>query len=243
MAPRWQRPKKPGSVVAFVRTLAETAKVSAPILVERARGTLKREDVDRRIRRWAKNTVDISGVEIDVCGLENIEDHRTYVVMSNHQSNYDIVAIYYAFPSTLRMVAKQEMRKLPLMGPAMEAAEFIFVDRSNNKAARRALDSARERIQSGVNVWIAPEGTRSLSGELGPFKKGGFMLALSAGVPILPCTVTGTRDVMPIKAASIHLNKRAQVTFHPPIETSEYGLEGRDRLMADVRASIFSGLR
>ncbi|MFT5354072.1 MAG: 1-acyl-sn-glycerol-3-phosphate acyltransferase [Polyangiales bacterium] len=239
MIPRW--PQDRGSVLAFVRTLAETAKVSAPILVDRARGKLKREGVDRRIKRWAKNTVRISGVDLEISGLEHIDPRRTYVVMSNHQSNYDIVAIYHAFPSTLRMVAKQEMRKLPLMGSAMEAAEFIFVDRSNNTAARRALDSAKERIHSGVNVWIAPEGTRSESGEVGPFKKGGFMLAISAGVAILPCTVDGTRDVMPIKAASIHLGKKAKIQFHPPIETSDYGLDGRDRLMEDVRASILSG--
>lgn len=231
-----------GSVIAFVRTLAETAKVSAPILVERARGTLKREGVDRRIQRWAENTVRISGAEIQVSGLEHIDPKQTYVVMSNHQSNYDIVAIYYAFPATLRMVAKQEMRTLPLMGPAMEAAEFIFVDRSNNAAARRALDSAKERIHSGVNVWIAPEGTRSPSGQLGPFKKGGFMLALSAGVPILPCTVSGTRDVMPIKAASINLGRKAHVQFHAPLQTTDYGAAGRDRLMDDVRVSILSGL-
>ena len=241
MAPPWQRSQDAGSVIAFVRTLAETARVSAPILVDRARGILRREDVDRRIRRWAKNTVRISGVDIEVSGLEHIDPARTYVVMSNHQSNYDIVAIYHAFPSTLRMVAKQEMRKLPLMGPAMEAAEFIFVDRSNNAAARKALDSAKERILSGVNVWIAPEGTRSKSGEVGPFKKGGFMLALAAGVPILPCTVNGTREIMPVKAASIQLGRKARIRFHAPIETTDFGIEKRDRLMEEVRASILSG--
>ncbi len=233
-----QRREEQGSLSVFALTLAETARACAPTVLDSVRGRMDRRACDARIHRWAHNSVRLAKARVKVTGLERFDRNETFVVMSNHQSNYDIFAIYCAYPSSLRMVAKQEMRSLPLLGAAMEAAEFIFVDRSNNAAARATLDRAKERIQSGISVWIAPEGTRSPTGELGPFKKGGFMLALSAGVRILPCTVMGTRDVMPVKATRVRTGKTIQVHFHDPVDTMAYGLEGRDELMANVRAAI-----
>ena len=231
-----------GSSIAYLRTLLETARACAPTIVEGRSGRLQRDTVDRRLRRWADNSVEAARARVNVHGLENFDSKQTFVVMSNHQSNYDILALYYAYPGSLRMVAKQEMRRLPLLGAAMEAAEFIFVDRRNNTAARAALDVAKTKIKSGISIWIAPEGTRSKTGQLGEFKKGGFMLALSTETPILPCTVVGTRDVMPIKAATLYPSRTIDVTFHAPIDVKDYGIERRDELMERVRASIDSAL-
>ncbi|MEM9863865.1 MAG: lysophospholipid acyltransferase family protein [Myxococcota bacterium] len=233
-------PKPRGSVWLYARTVAEMARVSVSTLQESLTGSLDRGVIDRRLDQWSANCADIARAQVIAAGLEHV-GRGPYVVMSNHQSNFDIVAIYRAFPGSLRMVAKQEMSRLPLLGAAMNAAEFIFVDRKNNAAARASLDLARERIQSGINVWIAPEGTRSRDGELGPFKKGGFMLALQAGVPILPCTVTGSRDVVPVGSMEVHRHRRVHVRFHEAIDAPAYGLERRDALMADVRARIASG--
>lgn len=230
------------SLSVALMTIAETAKVCAPTVVEGALGRLRREKADARLNEWCRVATWLADMRVEVSGLEHIDPSETYVVMSNHQSNYDIFTMFYAYPSTLRMVAKIEMRTIPLLGRAMEAAEFIFVDRRDNRRARESLAIAKELMRSGVSVWIAPEGTRSRTGHLGPFKKGGFMLALQAGVRILPATICGTRHVQPIKQLAVHRRQEVALTFHPPIDAPAYGLERRDELMADVREAIASGL-
>lgn len=231
-----------GSLVTYLATLALTARVCVPTLVDSALGRSSRRTCDRRIDWWSAKALENADAKLVALGLENISRDETFVVMSNHQSNFDILAIFQAFPGSLRMVAKAEMRKLPLLGTAMEASEFIFVDRGNNAEARRALDVAAERIRSGVSVWIAPEGTRSKTGEVGAFKKGGFMLALAAGVRILPATVDGTRAVLPVKATRVRRGKTISVRFHAPLDPAEYGMERRDEMMSAVRDAIASGL-
>ncbi|MAQ17259.1 MAG: 1-acyl-sn-glycerol-3-phosphate acyltransferase [Sandaracinus sp.] len=223
-------------------TIATTAQVCAPTVLDAARGRLRRESIDRRLDYWSRAAVRLADMRVEVAGLEHVDPDQTYVVMSNHQSNYDIFTVYYAFPGTLRMVAKVEIRKFPLIGRAMEAAEFVFVDRRDNRRARASLDAAAELMASGVSVWIAPEGTRSRTGHMGPFKKGGFMLALNAGIPILPATLWGTRAVQPISQLAVHRSQPVSLRFHAPIATTDYGVERRDELMARVRQVIGSGL-
>ncbi len=230
------------SLGVALMTIAHTAKVCAPTVVEGTLGKLRREKADARLDEWSKVAAWLADMRIDVSGAEHIDPGETYVVMSNHQSNYDIFTMYYAYPSTLRMVAKIEMRTIPLLGRAMEAAEFIFVDRRDNQRARESLAIARDLMQSGVSVWIAPEGTRSKTGHLGAFKKGGFMLALQAGVRILPATIQGTRHVQPIKQLAVHRRQEVSITFHPPVDAPAYGLERRDELMTEVRTAIASAL-
>ena len=230
------------SLSVALMTIAHTARVCAPTIIEGALGRLGRDKADARITEWTKVAAWLADMRIDVSGTEHVDPGETYVVMSNHQSNYDIFTMFYAYPSTLRMVAKIEMRTIPLLGRAMEAAEFVFVDRRDNQRARESLTIARELMQSGVSVWIAPEGTRSRTGHLGTFKKGGFMLALQSGVRILPATILGTRHVQPIKQLAVHRHQEVSIAFHPPIDAPAYGLERRDELMTDVRATIAAGL-
>lgn len=230
------------SRLAYAKSLVATARVCVPTIAEGLSGTMSRSRVDRRLREWARETVRATEAKVVVRGRGRFDPKETFVVMSNHQSNFDIIALYYAYPSSLRMVAKMEMRRIPLLGRAMDAAEFIFVNRKNNAQAREALGSAEERIQSGISVWIAPEGTRSKTGELGPFKKGGFMLALSTGVRILPCTIMGTRNVAPVGQGTVQLHEPVSVEFHKPIDPADYGLERRDELIEAVRERIASGL-
>lgn len=230
-----------GSLATYLATLALTARVCAPVLVDSALGRSSRRSCDRRIDWWSKKALALADARLIVLGRENIAPDENYVVMSNHQSNFDILAVFQAYPGSLRMVAKAELRKLPLLGTAMEASEFIFVDRGNNAEARRALDIAAERIGSGVSVWIAPEGTRSPNGEVGAFKKGGFMLALAAGVRILPATVDGTREILPVKSTRVRRGKTITVRFHAPLDPADYGLERRDEMMSAVRDAIAPG--
>jgi 1-acyl-sn-glycerol-3-phosphate acyltransferase len=144
------------------------------------------------------------------------------------------------------MITKTELFKVPIFGPAMEAAGFIEIDRSNRERAMVSLDIARKKIAEGRNVWIAPEGTRSKTGDLLPFKKGGFNLALEAGLRILPVTLRGTRDILPAKGARSRKGAHVTVTLHPPLDARLYAVkgmkEGREALMKDVRAALASGL-
>lgn len=232
--------RRRGSPVPVALAVLETAKVSVPTLVEGLLGVAQRQRIDRRIDDWSRRALAHAATELRVEGREHIPPGETFVVMSNHQSNTDIFVIFRAFPGTLRMVAKAEMRHLPLLGPAMNAAEFIFVDRRNRDRAREAMAQAADTIRSGVNVWIAPEGTRNAT--LGTFKKGGFMLALETGARILPCTLNGTHEVMPKGSAFMRRNCEVTVRFHPPIDPQTFGYDRRDALVQEVRDAIASGL-
>lgn len=223
-------------------TTVETVRVCAPTIVEGMLGKVRREDCDRRLEEWAEVACSLARIDLHVHGRANIDREKTYILMSNHQSSYDIFTIMRAFPGTLRMVSKIEMFKIPVIGGAMYNAEFVPLDRSNQGKAREGLEYAKDRLSSGVNVWIAPEGTRSNDGRLLPFKKGGFVIALQTGFPILPVTVWGSRDVLRSKGYRVHQGKRVDVTFHEPIDPVPYGTARRAELIERVRDTVASAL-
>lgn len=223
-------------------TVGETLRICAPTVLESARGPVPREVCNARLAQWSAAAMKHAEIETFVEGLEHVDSSRPHLVISNHQSTYDIFLLMHLFPGTLRMIAKKEMFSIPILGPAMAAAEFVNIDRGDHQRAREALDTARKHIESGIHVWIAPEGTRSEDGRLLPFKTGGFMLALQTGIPILPVTVIGTNEVLPAKQVRVRPGKRAGVKFHAPIDPTKYGLERRAELMEDVRRVIDSGL-
>jgi len=234
------------SLLLSLRNVYETLYISAPTVVDALRGTITRELCDERLEAWASRVVANSEMMISVHGRENIEPGATYVIMSNHQSHYDVAVIFYVLGSTIRMVAKRELFELPVFGRAMRAAGFIEVDRQNRKRAIASLDDARQKLQSGVPMWIAPEGTRSPTGELLPFKKGGFVLSLETGAPILPVSIRGTRDVLRANAIRSRRGVEVYVTIHPPIDPKRFAdlpaREARNALSDEVRRAIASGL-
>jgi 1-acyl-sn-glycerol-3-phosphate acyltransferase len=165
--------------------------------------------------------------------------------MSNHQSHYDVPVLYSVFGGTVRMIAKVELFKIPVFGKAMRHAGFIAIDRSNRESAIANLAAAKKALAEGTSIWIAPEGTRSPTGEIGTFKKGGFNVAFDVGADILPVTVQGTRNVLPAQGVLSAHDVAVRVTVHKALPTTGYPGERRaaiDALMADVRASIESGL-
>src|SRR6185437_1172332 len=133
--------------------------------------------------------------------------------------------------------------RVPVWGRAMEAAGFIRIDRKDRDQAVGAL---RERggslLAGGTRVWIAPEGTRSRSGHLGPFKSGGFRMALDLGVRILPVGIEGTRNVLPAKGFVVRTGGRVKVTVLPPVDPAAYGVDRRRDLMGEVRRAIAGAL-
>jgi len=190
---------------------------------------------------WARMLCFANFTHISVSGWENMKAGQSYVIMANHQSHFDVLALYGHFWRQFRWVAKQELRKVPFLGPACVAVGHVFIDRSNRESAIASLNAARPRLAGGVSVLFFPEGTRSRDGRMKEFKKGGFVMALDMGLPILPVSISGTHKVLPGKSFRL-LPGCARVTIHPPIETAPYGHEGRDMLLADVRKAIASGL-
>ncbi len=233
------------SLALSVRNIYETLRISVPTTIDAVRGAVPKEQSDRRLAQWASSVVEHLHLRLDVRGRENLKPGETYLVMSNHQSLYDIPVLFVVIGSGIRMVAKKELFYVPVFGKALAAGGFIAIDRRNRDAALRSLQRAGDLLVSGTHVWIAPEGTRSKTGRLLPFKKGAFYLALEAGLPILPVTLDGTRNALPPGSVRSSPGANVCVTIHPKMDPRPYaarGKPGRDSLMLDVRRTLESAL-
>lgn len=218
-----------------------TLRVSIPTLFDALRGKLSAEACDRRLAWWSQELLSKAQVSLHSSGVERARG-GPFVVMSNHQSLYDIPALYQTLPLRLRMVAKAELFRIPIWAQAMRAAGFVELDRSARERAIESLERAQFALGQGTSIWIAPEGTRSKDGQLGPFKSGGFHLAVGAGARILPVTVSGTRAILPAKGASVLPGAEVRVTVHDAIDPAAFGGEVSDALVAAVREKIQSAL-
>ncbi len=188
-------------------------------------------------RWWSGWVTGFAGVHISVDNRSNLESHQPYVFMANHASTIDIWALFLAIPRRVRMIAKKQLARIPLFGWVMWAGRFIFIDRQNAAAARRSIDDAGRRIRGGDSVLIFPEGTRTRDGQLGAFKKGGFHLAMEAGVPIVPIALRGTRALMPRGSLRVKSGE-VSVIIGKPIPTSGLTVEDRPALIQRVRDAI-----
>lgn len=223
------------SVALFAHAVRETLRVSVPTVLEQLVGRVRREVCDERLASYGKKIVERAAIELEVSGRDHLVDGEAYVVMSNHQSLYDIPVLFSVLPQPLRMVAKKEIFDVPIWGGAMRAARFVEVDRGNRAKAISSLSAAQQTIRDGISIWIAPEGTRSPTGELGRFKSGGFHLAKAAGARILPVTLIGTKDVLVARQLRGRRGQRVRVVIDAPIATTEHD---RDELSALVRSTI-----
>lgn len=224
----------------------ETLVISFPTVVDGALGRVKKDVCDTRLDSWSKKIVAHAGMNVEVVGRENLLPGETYLVMSNHQSHYDIPVMFYVMGPNLRMITKTELFRVPIWGGAMRESGFIAIDRSNRHRALESLEIAKRKLAEGVHIWIAPEGTRSRTGELLPFKKGGFALSLEAGLPILPVAIKGTRDALRADGVRSTPGANVRVTLLPHVEPAAYASLDpklrREKLMADVRRAIESAL-
>ncbi|MFH1437639.1 MAG: lysophospholipid acyltransferase family protein [Pseudomonadota bacterium] len=190
---------------------------------------------------WSRMNLLISLVRTKVRGLQNIKPGQPYIIMSNHRSHYDVWALYGFIPLQFRWVMKIELRKIPILGLSCERIGHIYIDRGKTEKARKILEAAGERIRAGTSVVFFPEGTRSPDGKLLPFKKGGFMIALEARVPILPITINGTSQILP-KGSLRPRPGTIEINIHPPIHVDGFSVETRDELIEKVREVIESKL-
>ncbi len=191
-------------------------------------------------RLWGRSILFASRIKVTVRGISHIDPSKSYIYMSNHQSNFDIPVLLAFLKVQFRWLAKAELFRIPLFGFAMKRSGYISIDRSDRRAAYASLKRAADTIRNGVSVIIFPEGTRSLDGNIRPFKKGGFALAVDSGVPIVPVILHGTRSIMPKERLQIETgNVLLEIT--EPIDTSTYTRKTKDDLLERVRNRICEG--
>ena len=182
----------------------------------------------------------LSGVELRVEGEENIQHHRAAVYAVNHTSNVEppilFEALHPIFPR-LRVLYKAELRRLPILVRAWDLAGFVPLERANREQSLPAIDRAAEALRDGNSFLIFPEGTRSRSGALLPFKKGGFIMAIKAQAPIVPVAITGAREAMH-KGSPVIRPVTVTVRFGRPVETAGLTLADRDTLASAVRGKV-----
>jgi 1-acyl-sn-glycerol-3-phosphate acyltransferase len=157
--------------------------------------------------------------------------------MANHQGAFDIFALLAYLPVNFKWLAKEELFRIPILGWAMGSAGYISIDRSDKRKALQSLKEAVARIRGGDSVLIFPEGTRSPDGKIHPFKKGGFTLAIKAGVPILPISISGSREVLPRDSLRVKPGK-IEITIGNEIPTDNRTMADRDHLMDEVSEAI-----
>lgn len=192
-------------------------------------------------RRWVSWILASCRIRAEGEGLEHVDPARPVVIMSNHQSVFDIAAIIATLPVSFRFVAKRELTWIPLFGWALAAGGHVIVDRSDQERSVRSLARAAEQVRGGTNVIIFPEGTRSPSGRMREFKSGGFHLAIRAGVPVLPVSISGSRRITPKSSLRIE-SGTILVRYGKPIPTASLDLDDRARLKDTVREAIAAGL-
>jgi 1-acyl-sn-glycerol-3-phosphate acyltransferase len=219
------------SLLDSVRVLGAMARITAPTLVDVARGSVDRGKIDARAQWFGRRVVELLEIQLTATGAEQVP-RRAVVYMSNHQSHLDIPMLYATLPSaTIRMLAKAELFRIPLWGRSLRAAEFVEVDRSHHTRAVQSIEHAARLLRDGVSIYLAPEGTRSIDGRIGKLKKGGFHLALGTGAPIVPVAIRGTIDILPPGGKVMRSGQPVSVQIGRPIEVA-----GRD--MPDLMAQV-----
>ncbi len=188
---------------------------------------------DRELRTWAGRLLEVTDLPVETCGLERVPSTGC-VYAVNHASFVDVWVLVAKLPGSVRFVAKRELYRVPIFGWALRATGQIPLDRRDREAAARSYRSAAEVVRGGRSVIVFVEGTRTRTGRLGEFKKGAFVLAIEAGVPVVPVYLRGTRAAMP--RGSLWLRRRpVTLVAGEPVPTAGLTYDDRDALRARVR--------
>lgn len=180
------------------------------------------------------------GIQVRTEGIENIPP-RVCIFAANHVSTIDPMALIPVIPQRVAMLVKKELFGVPLLSAGMRVAQFVPVERSNRESAAASVDVAIQRLKEGVSFAVYPEGTRSPDGRLRPFKKGTFVMAIAAGVPVVPVSIVGAQRLMPKGGWKIR-GGDVTIRFGPAVDASEYTQERRAELLARVHSLVAAGL-
>ena len=186
---------------------------------------------------WAWMMILAGRVEVSIRGIENIQKGQSYIIISNHQSHFDIPALVTQLGIQFRWIIKKELLKAPLFGYALYASCNIFVDRSNREKSVESIQKGINRLPAGAGVMFFAEGTRSPDGKIHEFKKGGFITALDGQTSILPVTVNGSRKVLP-KGSWVVNPGHIEVVVGSPIDVTNFSHDSIKKLMVETRAVI-----
>ncbi len=195
----------------------------------------------RVARLWGKIQLRTTGTQVKIQGLENVDPHKSYILVSNHQSAFDIFTLLGYLSFQFRWIAKAELFRIPFLGWSMRRIGYIPIERGSPKKAYRSMLLAAEKVQKGVSVMIFPEGTRSPDGLLQPFKKGLFLIALKSQAPILPITIDGTAKIM-LKGDWRVYPGNVRITIDSPIPTAGIPVEKEAELSERVRNTMIKNL-
>jgi 1-acyl-sn-glycerol-3-phosphate acyltransferase len=193
----------------------------------------------RCARAWAWLILKTTGVRVRVRGLEHLEAGRSYVFAANHQSIYDIPIVFTSVPAQLRIVAKDSLGRIPFMGWHLHRAGHLLVNRRN--PGPDIVEKMKRLVGASSSLIVFPEGTRSHDGAVGKFKKGSFLVAIDAGLPVVPVSIAGSRHVMK-KGRLMVCPGEVALTIHEPIDTSgatrEQAMDFAERVRALVREEV-----
>lgn len=191
------------------------------------------------IRYWARLLLSVSGIKLELIGGEKLNAQRPSVYIANHQSLFDILAVVVSIPGTARFIAKKELFRIPIFAQGLKVIGTIKIDRGNSAEAKKTINEAIKIIKEGVSVIIFAEGTRSRDGNIKPFKKGGFVLATTGQIPIVPVVISGSFYIMQKKNLRLRKGK-IKIEFLDSIEISNSSYEHRNILLEEVRSKIIN---
>ena len=186
---------------------------------------------------WARAICRLAGARVTVLGKEGLDPRQSYIFAANHQSQFDIFALQGYLGIDFRWLAKKELFAVPVFGRGMRLAGYIPVDRSRGRQALQSLNEAAERIAGGTSVIIFPEGTRSPDGQIHPFKSGAMMLAIKAGVPIVPMAIIGTHKVL-AKGRLLAQSGPVTIRLGRPLDISRFKAGDRQELAGLIQAEV-----
>ena len=226
-------------------TAAHTAWSASRIIVAAFSGNGQRQKIDSLLRRWSWALLRPTGMAVNVHNPHEVEfvDGQRHMLMCNHSSLYDIPLSFVALPGSIRMLTKKELFRIPLFGAGLRAGEFVSIDRANLKTAMADLENARKKMESGIVLWVAPEGTRSKDGRLQPFKKGAIRLAIDMSAIIVPLGIDGINNVLPANTADLYINGAVDVRVGEPIDAGRYDRTDYKKLMAELENSLRTLIR
>jgi 1-acyl-sn-glycerol-3-phosphate acyltransferase len=194
-------------------------------------------------RWWGRTLLWIGRVPVRLHGLEHIPQDRACVLVSNHASAADIPILFGNLPFQFRVIAKESLFRIPILGWCMRLAGYISIDRSNPRKAVKSLKRAAQRLQTGLPVLVFPEGTRSRTGALQRFTAGAFLLAIEAGAPVVPVGISGSFDILVKGSMRVRPGVQIHVHIGSPIDTRGYKTRDRDRLAEEAHAAVAACLQ
>lgn len=201
---------------------------------------INRQWTDKAVSLWAKRLLWAAKVNYRVFNPNNTQRSTSQpcIIMCNHSSIYDIPLAIAAMPDSIRMLAKKELSKIPMLGQAMTAAEFPFINRHDRKKALEDLSQVKQLMSSGITIWIAPEGTRSKDGKLGKFKKGGFITAIQTGATIIPMGICGANKIQSKQHWGINTKQTVEIHIGQAIDATQYQMDNKEALVEVTEKQI-----